>query len=106
MTDTNSPPPGRPRLGSLREKRGRGSSSGNETEPKNQPKVAKPNSWQQALEDAVLVTEGSNNISSTLNDAGNFTSVQGTPGKVKTSNLSSNMQSPIISKSKVRADKI
>ena len=107
---SHSPPPGRPRLQSNREKRGR-ESSGSETE-QTDPKVAKQSevgkdtteqvlvveaakNWIETVTTASLVTEGSNSPVKVSPDPGLFTSIQGTPAK--SLQVPPYIQSPILS---------
>ena len=113
---SGSPPPGRPRLGSSRDKRER-ESSGSESE-QHQPKVAKQVNQtsevveeetaaekEKACENADLVSEGATSVSSPNGtgpkvnlDPGNFTSIQGTPSKSLSFGLV--VESPVFSRSK------
>ena len=113
-----SPPPGRPRLQSTRDKRGRESSS-SETE-QSDPKVAKQSwggkdstekdsaddpvtDWLESVSNANLVTEGSTSPVKVSHDPGLFTSIEGTPAKSLP--VSGYMQSPIISSKSGKSSK-
>ena len=107
-SDSTSPPPGRPRLGSTREKRGRDSNS-SDTE-QHVCKVAKKNKEEKneikKLNDTEKSAKESQERSKDVlpcqdqgKDPGNVTDIQGTP--VKALSTHSYLESPIFSRSKI-----
>ena len=103
-SESSSPPPGRPRLESCREKRGRGSSGSDSDSEKHLSKAARKDLEKADVDEeqeekdhpdpGSPVTGQHKNV---CHDPGSITSIQGTPSK-SLSNLA--MQSPILSRSK------
>ena len=100
VSESSSPPPGRPRLVSTREKRGRGSSGGGSDFELHLSKVAKKD------HDKADISENEEENGSSVtgknqqlgHDPGCITNIQGTPAKSYSFNQS--VQSPILSRSK------
>ena len=95
-SESTSPPPGRPRLESSRDKRVR-DSTGSETD-QSQPKAAKKDDEK---EDTIENLEGkSSQTVEQGDDPGNFTSIEGTPAKTLSMNFALN--SPILSRKSIK----
>ena len=95
-SESTSPPPGRPRFESSRDKRGR-DSTGSETD-QNQPKAAKKDDMKEVNTENQV---GNRSESVELgDDPGNFTSIEGTPAKTLSLNFPIN--SPILSRKSMK----
>ena len=105
VSESASPPPGRPRLVSTREKRGRGSSGSGSDSEQLSSKIARKDP-EKAVVAEIDEEKGKPDLDSSGigkhqqlgQDPGSITNIQGTPVKAYSLNLS--VQSPILSRSK------